>query len=760
MNGACKHHRGLLCVCAVLILAAVSAAADLPDHLVLYYDFDEEGVAAIPDLSGHQNDAVLEGPAGWQDSQYGKALLLDGTKVAATVAPSASLTSLKSPMTVGVLFKPVSLPAGYHKMLGMYGKAGDRGTGWALEFNGSMFDFVLFGKKNYWGPELPAGEWVYIVTVFDGSTVVHYVNGARTAPIAAEGYDTDVSQSPGLWLGAEEGTLNKQPVDVVIDEVWISKKALGEAEVGRVMQGQWRPNPYLAANPIPRDQATEVLRDTVLGWTPGVAAQSHHLYLGVDLDDVNDAGLAGASDLLIDQVTSDSRFDPGRLDFGAVYFWRVDEVNAAPDFTVFKGKVWSFATESLAYPVVPAAAGASSVYTASTGPEKTIDGSGLNAVDQHGIVADDMWLTAAADAERWIRYEFAETQKLHEMWVWNCNQAYEPVLGLGAKDTKIETCLDGVTWTALADVPEFARASGLPSYAHNTVVSLGGVAARHVKLTINANWGVQRQSGLSEVRFFAIPVNATAPQPADGSASNGVDVALEWRPGRDAARHEVYLGTGPDALKRIGATAETTFDPGPLALATTYWWRVVEVNDAEAVVAWEGPLWSFSTAPYVVVDDFESYNDTDRRIYETWIDGYDVPQNGSQAGHLSAPFAERSIVHGGRQSLPLFYDNTTAARSEAELTLAQDWTASGIKTLSLVVQGAAGNTGQLYVKINGAKVSYAGNLATATWQPWSIDLSAVGGNLSRVTSLILGVEGAGAAGLVYIDDIRLYPAAP
>ena len=112
--------------------------------------------------------------------------------------------------------------------------------------------------------------------------------------------------------------------------------------------------------------------------------------------------------------------------------------------------------------------------------------------------------------------------------------------------------------------------------------------------------------------------------------------------------------------------------------------------------------------------------------------------------------------------MPVFYDNAGLTVAEAVLTLdaAQDWTASGIKSLSLHFHGADDNTGQLYLKINDAKVVYGGDaadLANATWQPWNIDLAATGANLGNVTELTVGIEGSGAAGAVYIDDIRLYP---
>jgi len=169
-------------------------------------------------------------------------------------------------------------------------------------------------------------------------------------------------------------------------------------------------------------------------------------------------------------------------------------------------------------------------------------------------------------------------------------------------------------------------------------------------------------------------------------------------------------------------------------------------------------LHDFTTQPYIVVEDFESYND-DNLIYETWLDGW-VNETGSTVGYFQAPFAERTTVNSGNQSMPLFYDNSGAATSEADFELSQDWTASGLQSLSLYFHGDLENSGgQLYVKINDTKVAYDGpavNIVRPSWQLWSIDLSAVG-NVSNVNSLTIGVEGAGATGIVYIDDIRLYP---
>ena len=113
------------------------------------------------------------------------------------------------------------------------------------------------------------------------------------------------------------------------------------------------------------------------------------------------------------------------------------------------------------------------------------------------------------------------------------------------------------------------------------------------------------------------------------------------------------------ASTRAGRPPTTTvFDPGDLEWNKTYYWRVDEVNAADPASPWKGSVWSFTTADFLVVDDFEAYTDDEgSRIYESWIDGYADQSNGSIVGHLDPPFAERTIVHGGKQSMPLDYNN-------------------------------------------------------------------------------------------------------
>ena len=514
-----------------------------------------------------------------------------------------------------------------------------------------------------------------------------------------------------------------------------------------------------ATGPQPESGATDIPRDVVLSWSAGYSAVTHDVYFGASFDDVNAATRNNPMGVLVSQGQTETTFDPaGILDFETIYYWRIDEVNGAPDNTIFKGDVWSFTSEPFAYAIADIVATSNAVSEAKSSAQNTVNGSGLNANDQHSILSGDMWLgVPAGDDPIWIQWEFDGVYKIHEMLVWNYNEQFELILGFGIKDVTFEYSTNGTDWTVLGDVT-LNQATAKPTYAANTTVDFGGVAAQYVRLNINSGFGLMGQYGLSEVRFMYIPAQAREPQPADGATDVSVDSALTWRAGRDAASHEVHFGTDAEALALAGTVSVNTYAPDELNLGTTYYWQINEIQDTES---WQGPVWSFATQEYLVVDDFESYNDdidAGTTIFDTWLDGW-VNETGSTVGYLNAPFAEQGTVHSGRQSMPLAYDNTSVAVSEADLELSANWSLYGVKSLSLYFYGAAGNTGQLYVKINGTKVAYDGpaiNLARPSWQLWSIDLSQVG-NVSNVRSLTIGVEGSGAKGLLLIDDIRLYP---
>ncbi len=434
-------------------------------------------------------------------------------------------------------------------------------------------------------------------------------------------------------------------------------------------------------NRQPADGAADVPRDATLTWPVGPHAGTYDVYFGTSAADLNSATRTDTTGLLVSLGQAATTFDPpGPLAYGQTYCWRIDEVDQSAGGTVYKGDVWSFTVEPFARLVKPASAAASSSQVG-MGPEKTFDGSGLDKNDQHGTDPTTMWLSTGTQPN-WIQYQFDRVYKFHDLKVWNSNQPGEGTLGFGARKVKIEYCADGITWHTLDHVPEFAQGPGTPGYTANTTVNLGGVLAKQVRLTIQSTWsGLNGIAGLSEVRFSCIPVQAFSPQPADGTRDVPAETGLSWRPGREAALHRVFFGTDQAAVAAGTAPALTLTDhrfaPGELNYGTAYYWKVDEVN----AVTYVGDVWSFTTKAYAaVVDDFESYNDTDHRIYDTWIDGRTDGKSGSIVGHAEAPFAERMIVHGGQQAMPLEYNNVNPPYySEASRTFEppQDWTTHG-----------------------------------------------------------------------------------
>ncbi|HUU18452.1 MAG TPA: LamG-like jellyroll fold domain-containing protein [Sedimentisphaerales bacterium] len=612
------------------------------------------------------------------------------------------------------------------------------------------------------------GQWHFLALVLDGLAGHVYIDGVEENSDAAD----PTFSADDLWSIGQEWDSGGPGAHLAgtVDDARIYDRALTAEEVRKVMMGI---PPGAAFDPGPADETTDVPRDVAFSWMPGEYASlvdGHKFYLSDNFNDVND-GIGGITQ-------SATSYAPAqRLDFGTTYYWRVDEVNSPPDYTVYEGKVWSFTTELFAYPIENVAATASSASQAKMGPENTINGSGLDDNDLHSNKEMDIWLSGTESLGAWIEYEFDKVYNLHEMWVWNSNQTVESLLGFGVKDVTVDYSTNGTDYTTLGTTHEFARAPGASGYAHNTTIDFSGIRAKYVRLTATSNWGgIMPQYGLSEVRFFQIPVSARKPYPDSGATGVDVDVVLGWTAGREAAKHDVYFSADEQAVidgtAPVATVTETSHGPLALDLDTTHYWKVIEVNEAETPSTWESAIWSFTTTDHLIVDDFESYNDLNpenpesNRIFNAWIDGYEVPTNGSLVGNENPPFCERTIVHGGKQSMPFFYSNTGgAAYSEAELSLSppQNWTEAGAAIFVLYFHGAEGNTGQLYVKIDGSKVVYdgeAGGIAKVEWKQWNIDLASLGVNLQNVTKLAIGIDGNGAGGTLYVDDIGLYASAP
>jgi hypothetical protein len=557
----------------------------------------------------------------------------------------------------------------------------------------------------------------------------------------------------------------------------------------------------LAFGPNPINGATDVEKSVILSWSPGestATTNGHKIFLSNNFADVNE-GLATAERGVLSNPVFDTAVLDFALEYDTTYYWRVDQAST-PGGPWNPGEIWSFTVESysIAIPGTSITATADS-NDADQGPENTVNGSGLDADDLHSVELTDMWLSASGAPEpAWIEYQFDKVYKLHQILVWNYN-GQSILTGFGLQNVTIKYSTDGINYQTLGDTHEFPKGTGSDDYSPDAPIDFDGVAAMYVRITANSNWGgdMYTQYGLSEVRFYYIPVRARQPNPASEATDTDVDnVTLSWRAGRGAASHELYLSTDEQAVMDetispgdiSDGSGYASYDAGELDLDQTYYWKVNEVNNADIPSIWEGDLWNFTTREFLIVDDFESYDAVDKQIWAIWHEGigyYDLdgvfhPGNGTGSGvgdETTDSYTEETIVRpGGSQSMPYFYDNNKPDKlkySEAELTLSPgqdltDWTKHGVKALSLWFQGDPNNTPeQMYVKINDAKVTYKGdinNIKRALWFEWNIELGEFTGvDLQNVTKICIGFGDdtnptPGGAGVVYFDDIRLYPA--
>jgi hypothetical protein len=295
-----------------------------------------------------------------------------------------------------------------------------------------------------------------------------------------------------------------------------------------------------------------------------------------------------------------------------------------------------------------------------------------------------------------------------------------------------------------------------------------------------------------DVWSFTLEGAVGNPDPPNGAVDVKQTQVLTWSPNVYAASHEVYFGADKDAVKNANtgspeykgtrALGSETYDPGKLLWDTTYYWRIDETNNVNPDSPWAGILWSFTTANFLVVEDFEDYDVGNNEIWWSWIDGLGYashptlpahPGNGtgSMVGdETTGSYMEETIVHGGNQSMPVFYDNSILRYSEVEKTLTypHDWTENGVNKLSIWFRGVSDNAAEtLYVVLNGSAVVTNDNPDAAqvtTWTEWTIDLQAFadqGVNLANVNTIGLGLGDrnnpqADGLGTMYFDDIRLY----
>jgi len=671
-------------------------------ELVAQWRFDEGSGTTAADTSGNGNDGTLEGDVKWVAGKLGGALEFNGSN-AFVAAPYIPLDSRSFTITMWVN------PVLYTNEQVIFAQVETNTTNLSMHYR-------LWGdgrvRMGFYSNDLDTvagtvadNNWYHLTFWYDFENQNRriYVDGALTAEATAGPYlGTAGDTRIGQWN-------SNQWFQGMIDDVQIYSHALDDGEILAAMQGGGG-YPF-ALGPVPEDGLIHEDTWVSLGWRAGDFAVSHDVYFGDNFDDV-DAGaesvFRGNQNDMFFVVGFPGFPYPDGLVPGTTYYWRIDEVNDTEPNSPWKGKIWSFAI-----------------------PPKTA------------------YLPDPADGGESVNTEGSLS--------WTA--------GFGAK---LHTVYFGENF---ADVD--SAAGGLPqgatSYTPGTL-----------KMAKTYYWRVDEfdiaETHKGNVWSFTTEGAVTSLDPANGAVDVTQTPTLTWTPGFGAS-HEVYFGADASSLelKGSGNLGSESYEPGQLEWNTTYYWRVDEANSANADSPWTGPLWSFTTANFLIIDDMEAYNDLDpadpasNRIFLAWIDGFGDQTNGSIVGYENPPFAEQSTVNGGLQSMPFAYDNAVG-KSEATLTLTtnRDWTVNGVNTLTIWFRGASANAAEtLYVALNGnAKVNNDNPEAAqrGSWTEWNIDLQAFadqGVNLANVNSIALGLSSVtGGTGMMYFDDIRLYPPAP
>ncbi|MHC4621295.1 MAG: LamG domain-containing protein, partial [Planctomycetota bacterium] len=216
------------------------------------------------------------------------------------------------------------------------------------EHSGGGFDIEIEAWLDFDNP-----EWLHVAVVFDMSQADPdnqrriFVYGQQMDEGDSWAYNAADNNSPvaigfkapadGNLAGPEQGENYFQGL---IDEVRILDVALGPGQFLLV------PGPEWASDPRPWHRTIDIDpndANVVLSWAPGTKADKHKVFLSTDFDDVNTGVNAYLDEFDVNEVNNVELIEFG-LEFGEVYYWRVDEVN---DGNTWEGVVWRFTTKYL-----------------------------------------------------------------------------------------------------------------------------------------------------------------------------------------------------------------------------------------------------------------------------------------------------------------------------------------------------------------------------------------------------------------------------
>jgi hypothetical protein len=402
---------------------------------------------------------------------------------------------------------------------------------------------------------------------------------------------------------------------------------------------------------------------------------------------------------------------------------------------------------------------------------------------------------------------YAQVDNVRLEWSW-ATEAYNPspadgekyvdqdedltwTPGLWAANTSGHILYYGTDW---ADVNDRSRTGGANQGILDTnsfdpgTLELGGTYYWTIT-EVNDSYvpveGIPNPPWVGDVWSFAVEGRAANPSPEDRATDVSLYSVLKWEPGTDSESHDVYFGTDFDEVNEADDSDPNVFvdnydvnycdPPGMFDLGQTYYWRIDELRNSGADVI-KGYIWSFTVAEYLMIDDMESYGISVNKIDDTWEDQYTSGNDSTAEIYLEIDDA--NYIR-GEQSMWYSFENSKSpyyAETSREFDPAQDLTAAGFKVLTLYFRADMTNEASavqpMYVFVSDG--DYTGTVeyddpndlirGRAGWQEWNIDLQDFVEDeplldLSSITSMgiVIGDGNEADDGVVYIDDVSLYP---
>jgi hypothetical protein len=344
------------------------------DGLVGWWKCDDGKGEKVADSSGHGHDGKVFGVTKWETGHIGDGALKitnfqEGENITnggVVIADSPLLRPSRFTVAMWVKWSPDFRQKALNRLLQKGndnnetfviiggGGADNRGNAdnavsfaIAQETRGDVYNVSAKGT-------FEGGKWYHVAATYDGADMSLYVNGKVAGKNTIGEVKLIAVEGEPLVIGSRPPNMDRG-FDGVVDDVRIYNKALSTEDVGKLYESKggnangvskgdvwsFRTLAGKAENPTPDPLLKNVDTNIKLTWEASSLGKSHDVYFGDDRDEVANA-TKGSKAHKGTLGLGKEFLDPGKLEEGKYYYWRVDE-NCAGGTA--KGDVWKFRTK-------------------------------------------------------------------------------------------------------------------------------------------------------------------------------------------------------------------------------------------------------------------------------------------------------------------------------------------------------------------------------------------------------------------------------